>query len=251
MVTDMFAMTYFIGISGKPGSVKTRYRFKIVQELRYHGYTVEICSLAEALYREINALIEDLHALEDLLASDSQYRALAVKYSIPAKDQKKVFDLLQRDGLGDKNPHYGYSRRHPNMRKALSTYAQIIRYERGEDYWIDKMARSVDSAFDFAVFTDLRFPNEAQWLMDNDGLALRVDVDVEQVIAQYGETGGYKYSRAGMSDPTETALDDYQDFYIRFQPETYFDRVAFGKEILDYFDLSYQAVPEDTARPIL
>lgn len=244
-------MTRFIGISGKPGAVKTRYRFKIVQELRYHGYSVEICALAQGLYDEIKALISDLHDLEEQYAPTEDFIELAQRYHIPLSAQEQLFCLLHKDGLGDKHPDYGYSRRNPNMRKALSAYAQIIRHKCGEDYWVEKMAQNTSPDADFAIFTDLRFPNEADWLMDNDGLALRVDVDVEQIIAQYGETGGYKYSREGMFDPTETALDEYEGFYIRFQQDEYFDRVAFGKEILDYYDLPRREVPEDAVRPVL
>lgn len=244
-------MTYFIGISGKPGSVKARYRFKIWQELKYHGYIVQACSLAETLYAQINGLIDALHTLHDEQASEVSYRTLAKQHSIPDSERDRLFNLLEPEGLGLKHPDYGYSRRNPNMRKALSSYARIMRHEHGEDYWIEAMVNNVPSSVDFAIFTDLRFPNEADWLMDNEGMALRVEVDVEAIIAQYSDTGGYKYSREGMNDPTEVALDDYDGFYIRFEPTERYDRIGFGKEILDYYDLEHRITPEEVVRPVI
>lgn len=232
-------MTHFIGISGKPGSVKSFFRFKILQELRFHGYTVVTCSLADELYRQINLLIEEVHALDHLNAPQSAYKALADAYRIPQRRKGTLFSLVAEEGLGEKHPEYGYSRRNAHMRQALSMFALMLRDVYGPDHLIESM---VDHApdVDFAIFTDLRFPNEADWLNLNEGLPLRVEVDVEAVIAQYGQSGGYKYSREGMNAPTETALDDYTDFYIRFQADEPFDRVAFGHEILDFYDLPHK-----------
>lgn len=236
---DSRTMTHFIGISGKPGSVKEFFRFKILQELRFHGYSVAICSLADELYRQINTLIDQVHHLDSTESTPSQYEELAVAFHIPQDQKGTLFNLLAAEGLGDKHPQYGYSRRNAHMRQALSSFALILRQAHGDDYLIESMSENTPD-IDFAIFTDLRFPNEADWLNNHEGLPLRVEVDVEAVIAHYGEKGGYKYSREGMNAPTETALDEYADFYIRFDADAPFDRVAFGREILDLFDLPHK-----------
>jgi hypothetical protein len=221
-------MTHFIGISGKPGSVKERYRFKILQELRYHGYTVHTTSLADALYAEVNGIIDDA-------LSGATPQHISEKCDMPIADAEYLVSIISDQDLGEKNPAYGYSRRNVHVRKILEHVGTHVRREQDPEYWIDRMVDSVDPSADFAVFIDLRYPNEADYLSENDGMALRVDIDVESVIAE-GESGGYKYTREALMSSVESALDEYEDFYWRFTSRE-FDRASFGREILEFFEM--------------
>lgn len=217
-------MTTIIGISGKPGTVKMQYAFKIIQELRFHGYQTDLVSLAAPLYKEINGIINDLEdgtmTVEDILAT----------HNLPLKRGQELLSLLHPDGLGEKFD-YGYSRRNENMRKSLGLLGTQIRRKRNPDYWIEQLAAQLHEEASFAVLIDLRFPNEADFINAQGGLALRVELDEKHQSID----GGYKY-QAGMQDITETALDEYSDFYARLYHET-FDRVSFGQEILEVYDL--------------
>lgn len=210
-----------IGISGKPGSGKNGFSFKIIQELRYQDYSVEKVSLAKGIYEETNKLIEAVALGTDLVGFD-----------LSAQQADHLTALLQND-LGPKHPEWGYNRRNEFYRKAMSFLA-LTRRDQDENYWLRQMEKSI-SKVDFAVFTELRFPNEANYVNQN-GITIRADIHPDWVNATKTDQDGWKYSAEGMNDPTETALDDYPDFYAHVRID-YFNGKSFTRNMLRYLDL--------------
>lgn len=214
-------MTKFIGISGKPGSNKMFYAFRIIRELRLRGYSADLVSLAKPLYEELNHIADQLH------------NSVPIKKIIDDNDLGlkgfKLLELLSPELLGEKNPKYGFSRRNEFFRTALSVLGTEIRREQNPDYLLDKLSEQSGN-LDFGVLIDLRFPNEADYISLHEGMTIRVNVFNEE-----DNRGGYKYNE-GLKTPSETSLDDYYMFDYEFYRELFNGR-TFGKEIEKFFNI--------------
>lgn len=214
-------MLRIIGISGKPGSEKMFYAFKIIQELRYHGFKTHLISLAQPLYSEFNQIADSIKI------ENKDLESVVNKYNLGGKG-KDLYNLISNNDLGEKHPDYGYSRRNEFVRKGLSLLGSGIRRKQNQDYFLEELVQNLPEG-DFGVLIDLRYPNEADFINDNDGIVLRALRTFES------DYGGYKYQE-GMVDPTETALDNYEYFLDYLEYET-FNRVDFAKKIIEVYGL--------------
>lgn len=97
------------------------------------------------------------------------------------------------------DPIYGYV----GMLQHVGT--NIIR-AKNPDYWVECLASRIKSDNpDVALVTDIRFPNEAQWIHDNAGALVkivRIKKDGTQYIAPDRDP----------NHPSETALDNYSEW---------------------------------------
>lgn len=214
-------MTRIIGISGKPGSNKMFYAFRIIRELRLRGYTTDWISLAKPLYDELNHIadqVENEEGIEKIIKENN----LDIRGF-------KLIELLNPELIGEKNPEYGYSRRNKYFRAAMSVLGTEIRREQDPEYFLKKLDEQTKN-LEFAVLTDLRFPNEADYISLNHGMTIRVNVFNKE-----NKDGGYKYNE-GLNSITETSLDDYPMFDYEFYPE-FFNGKDFGTELENFFKL--------------
>jgi hypothetical protein len=212
---------YIIGISGKPGSQKFIYAFKIIQELRYHGYKTDVVSLAEPLYNEFNDIAK-------AIKTKTPEKEIIEQYRLGEKGHE-LLQLLDLSKMGEVY-EYGYSRRNETVRKGLTFLGSEIRRNQDEDYFVKKLyARTLQNDSVFGVLTDLRYPNEADYITANNGLTIKA------LLVNDDTSGGFKYN-SGREDPSETALDEYYRFYDYLAPQTY-DRIHFAKTLLSHYDL--------------
>ena len=195
---------FLVGFSGKPGSAKNHFSFKLMQELRFQGYTVHKGSLAASLYADVNRIIDQVQVGDETVLAEVK---------IPEVHRNAVLELAA--GLvGERNPVWGYSRRNENVRRLLALLGGTIRREQDELYLLRQMVANAP-AKDFILFTDMRYPAEAAYTSEH-GAALRCDVNEHWVKStSEGATDGYKYSAAGMADPTEVALDEWEGWFMR------------------------------------
>lgn len=214
-------MTRIIGISGKPGSNKMFYAFRIIRELRLRGYDTDWISLAKPLYEELNHIADQVkdEAHVEKIIQENDLGILGFK----------LLELLNPELIGEKHPEYGYSRRNEHFRAAMSVLGTEIRREQDPEYFLKKLDEQTEN-LDFAVLTDLRFPNEADYISMNRGMTIRVNV-----LNEDNKSGGYKYNE-GMNSPTETALDDYFLFDYEFYLEL-FNAQIFGTELENFFKI--------------
>jgi len=215
-------MSRLIGISGKPGSNKLFYGFRIIRELRLRGYSADLVSLAKPLYEELNYIADQV--------VDKVPNEKIIEENNLGNRGFKLIELLNPEAIGEKNPVYGYSRRNEFFRAALSVLGTEIRREQNANYFLNKLEDQLKD-LDFGVLIDLRFPNEADFIFQNQGMTIRVNV--------YDETdnhGGYKYNK-GMESITEKALDDYPLFDYEFNKE-FFNGTLFGYELEKFFNIN-------------
>lgn len=85
----------------------------------------------------------------------------------------------------------------------------------GENFWVEQAMKKI---YPYTVFTDVRFPNEAEAVREAGGLVIRINRDGTGPVNDH---------------PSETALDDYRfDAYIRNDgsiPDLH-------RKVLDYVD---------------
>ncbi len=65
-----------------------------------------------------------------------------------------------------------------SVRKILQWWGTDICRRKDPDYWVKWMAEAVDpiiNIYDVIVIDDIRFPNEAEFVLDRDGYLVRVD----------------------------------------------------------------------------
>lgn len=202
-----------VGVSGKSGSGKNWISFRIIQELRFQGVKAGKTSLAKEVYRQANRLIPlcQKNCGTDTLKEETGFA--------PSFQLEKLYSLWQ-GAVGDVHPEYGYHRRNENVRKGLELLSLIAR-EKDENYWLDKMIEDMkEKGFQAAVFSDMRFPNEADYAR-NSGFALRAELDPIWIKETMGRNPGYKYSQEALNSPIESALDDYPDFFKKVSAQDF------------------------------
>lgn len=218
-------MVKIIGISGKPGSNKLIYGFCIARELTRRGYSVGMAQLAKPLYDELDAIVKASLAGASAVELDDRFQLDGAAHLIQ--------DYISR-GLGDYNENYGYSRRNENVRRLMNLLGTSIRRKQDPAYFLRRLEAKVQTV-DFAVVTDLRFPNEADSIRLADGMTIRVNVALDD------NRGGFKYEE-GLRDETETALDAYPLFDYHLWRQDFNGR-EFGRELESFFGLPYFVEP--------
>lgn len=111
--------------------------------------------------------------------------------------------------ITDKNaPCYKMS-----VRRLLQWWGTDVRRKSHQDYWCEKMAESLNtlraSELKGVIIDDIRFENEADLVLNQDGLLIRVET-----------YDGYKFVTGEESAHiSETALDDYHGWSYTITPE--------------------------------
>lgn len=213
-----------IGISGKPGTTKMAYAFRIIRDLRLSGYSCDLGALALPLFEEFNGIAQD-HL------SGMPPSVIRSKWDLPRKSGDQLLNLMNND-LGEYDDRFGYLRSNMYVRQGLSLLGGVIRKRQDPYYLLHKLCSRHEA--DFVVFIDLRFPDEADFIADQDGYTIRIDLD-EKVTSKIASES-YKYAE-GMKDRTETALDSYDLFHYRtsFFPGVY---GSISQSIFDRYGLT-------------
>lgn len=116
--------------------------------------------------------------------------------------------------------------------KSLRRKLQIAGTEKGRnvhgpDIWVItlenwiRLRRLRDGTPDVVLITDCRFPNEADWIQNNNGLLIRVEAPSrnEQALKQEAKDDPEAYQKI-KNHPSETLLDDYSFIYrINNEPD--------------------------------
>lgn len=163
-------MARWVGLTGKMGAGKDHF-YKEMK--KWAKETFQRVSLADLLRREVEAAL--------IVGSDTW--ELPVLWSKPYSD---------------------------DIRRLLQWWGTDLRRNQDPDYWVKKgedWGRDTAEHGLIPVFTDVRFPNEANMVRENGGIIVRVSApdDVRE-------------ARLGMVPPShesETAMDDYRmDFEV-------------------------------------
>ncbi len=99
----------------------------------------------------------------------------------------------------------------PKIRRFLQILGTDVMRAYDDDVWVRHAMAEVDRAVDLGrehvVFTDVRFPNEAEAIIERGGIIIRCDVSEWQRLARLAALYGDATPAAHIS---ETALDGFQ-----------------------------------------
>jgi len=207
-------VTTIVGISGKIGAGKDYLGSHLITELEARGFTAGNVSFAYPLKNQLNQIIADMLTV-DLPNLTTGY-TLAVKnlsthHNVPMRKMMHLTGLLIEELQADLTLH-AYART-PGIRSALQYLGTNIRRAQDDHYWVKLFLAGIrEQTVDFAVVTDVRFPNEANAIRDHGGYLLRLEVPVEIILDQTRNRDGLTYTAEQLNHDSELALDDYPNF---------------------------------------
>lgn len=203
---------YLIGVSGKIGSGKNYFAEEIRKVLNADGYTVEEASFATPLKEEASRIISSLqpHVTKDEKGWQEAVKSLAADFNM-SYTQMLDLGLLVRQELIHNPSLNGYDRSE-GVRRALQYLGTEVRRKQQENYWVDRFMNFVPKDCDFVFVTDVRFPNEADCVLTQNGTLFRVEVPPEVIRERTINRDGLLYSEEALNHPSETSLDDYAHF---------------------------------------
>jgi cytidylate kinase len=222
-----------IGISGKIGSGKNYLADRLTEELYKADYTLDTASFAAPLKAEMGQIVADfsVHVNESDDDIEHSIKALASVYNIPFPQMKTLLSYVKKELKA--NPQLDGYARSEGIRRGLQFLGTDIRRNQNDRYWVNKFYEQVNLDVDFIFSTDMRFPNEADFVLDEGGVALRLEVPEEVIKERIEKRDGISYSEDAHKHISETALDDYPNFSI-IVGET-FDASEVLKEALNKF----------------
>lgn len=128
------------------------------------------------------------------------------------------------DAHGSKTPH---------LRRALQIWGTNVRRAQNANYWVDRTEEKIVKLLSCGVSVfvdDVRFPNEANLILERGGTLVRLDVS-EEILSRRQRSRDSRAARAkgvsgdalkkavrptGTFHSSETALDEYEKFTRRF-----------------------------------
>lgn len=205
-------MTVIIGISGKIGSGKDYLTGKLVKHLKETNHTTDHTSFATPLKAELNQVIA--HIRENKGSTDEEIADIINRdMNIGYENAYDLVQLLREEVTGDMELN-AYSRT-LKIRTGLQDLGTKIRRAQNPDYWTEKFLETVEaSTADYIFVSDARFPNEMNTVVDNHGVALRLNISPEVLEERRHSRDGVVYTQEQINHISETALDDYDRFDI-------------------------------------
>lgn len=210
-----------VGISGKIGSGKNYLANLLIEELNSRGYKTGEASFATPLKQELSNIIELIQELRNNNQnSETIIKAITSLYRMPIHHSEKIYSFLEED-INNNSDINGYSRTE-GVRRALQYLGTDIRRNSDNDYWVKRFHENMNDFDGYIFVTDVRFPNEADSIVNAGGKVLRLEPPAEIVAERTALRDGMKYSSNAHQHVSETALDDYPNFIVTIT-ETTFD----------------------------
>lgn len=203
-------MKTIIGISGKIGTGKNYLAQKLKKEFEKMGYTTAECSFAASLKNELNTIIFSTRkAVQSGLDVYSVVAEVGKDLRMPQKDVNLLISIMEKDLKTDFE--FDAHSRKKSIRRALQILGTEVRRSKDENYWVKSFHRSLPKA-DYIFVTDVRFPNEADSILEKNGIVIRLDIPAEVVAERVQGRDGLQYSEEVKQHASETSLDDYKNF---------------------------------------
>lgn len=196
-----------IGMSGKIASGKDYTANLLMEEIMCTGELVNFISFADGLRIEVSSVAEFI----EMGLSDDE---IAEVMKATPSDIKTFRELMADDDLFTRT--HDPKLRTKNVRLIMQHWGTNVRRRDNDNYWVDKLVDYVNlnsSQYDYIVVTDVRFPNEANAIINNGGVLVRCQVDEDTRLNRIKGRGTTVTSEQ-LTHVSETALDDYDFPFI-------------------------------------
>lgn len=197
---------FTIGISGKIGSGKNYLASKLSEEFLARGYSCAETSFARPLKDELSRVIADRKKPNKL-----SIFALAKKYNFPLWQAYRLVSFFQKEI--NANATLTGDNKTQGIRSSLQYLGTDIRRKQRDNYWVELLDKTLPQA-DIVFIPDARFPNEANYVYDEQGVNLRLEVPREVILRRASERDKIRYNAVSENHASETSLDDYDKFDI-------------------------------------
>lgn len=179
-------------------------------------------SFADALRAEVSQLMEYAKEVD----SAKKFAQHELFTDVDERIAKKLYDFIVKD---ERN----------TRRIVMQTWGTNVRRASNENYWVNKAMAKADylvSQGKFVALDDVRFDNEAEAILDRNGILIRLDIDKDVQIERLEKLRGKKVDENTLLHESETALDDYPYFSQRVDNS---DNARAEEEIFNYLSFRH------------
>lgn len=195
--------TIIVGFSGKMGAGKDYLSGKVREALADRGAEIGSSSFAAPLKNEMNEIIARYKEPNEALAAD---------FDIPLEQMVKLKAFIAED-YAKKGKELNAYDRTDGVRAALQFLGSDIRRAQNDGHWVEKYHTVLEQDQDFSFATDVRFPNEADSIVRDGGIMVRLEISSEKLRDQAIKRDGFDNVDA-RNHISEVALDGYGRFDI-------------------------------------
>lgn len=183
---------------------------------------------AKPLKEEVNTVIEIVRFSENF---DEAVVSVSSQMGIGLKEAQYVVNLIYNDV--NTVPNITAYNKTVGVREALQYWGTEVRRNQDDEYWVKKAIKNVLelTAVGVSVYmTDVRFPNEADAVLDIGGINIRLEVSPAEQDKRVWQRDNTVITDAARYHKSETALDNYPFFTIKVdtdntQPEKIVDKI--------------------------
>jgi len=219
-----------IAMSGKQGSGKDSHALALLEARGRSGPLHG--SFAAALKEEVNALLTLWAAVDG--RTEPFVDQAACRFNIPKDAGRWYAGRFGRAPLSRLARWDAHRREElpaeeqPLLREILQYHGTDCRRRQDPNYWIQRAVRPAIAAMldgRSVLFTDVRFPNEADAALALGMTLFRLDVSPAVQRDRLLARDGAPPAPASLTHPSETSLDDYPHFHLRVDNDGSFGEV--------------------------
>jgi hypothetical protein len=219
-ISEAMNSSRLIALSGRMGAGKSTAADQLIHDFTRQGASCVLIQFSDVLRRRAQSILDETAAaLWGGSDTDTLAEVLSGRQG-PFKDQSSALDaaLLSTQIVRNATGRPDAGRRTPRMRVLLQRLGAEW-YVDG--HWTDAVIADCVVAGDNhqVVLTTVRFPDEAQNVLDHGGVVVRLDVSPTEQAKRLPRRDGFIGSNAVLNHPGESALDTWPGFMMRIDTE--------------------------------
>lgn len=214
-----------VGFSGKKASGKDTIADIFKEKFEGSFGQASYSPFAEPLKGEATSIISFLHTWVHGKGFDnetSMLKRLGAAYNLTDDQSRTIYNLLLPDVKQATHPFDGWTRT-KTVWAFLMLLGTDIRQPQDKIYWVRRTVHAIVSNANNGISTicqDTRFLHEVNSLKDMGAYVARIDITPEAQARRLGHRDGVVADTTALAHPSETELDDYENFDIRVDNST-------------------------------
>lgn len=187
---------YFYAMSGKMGAGKDTIGDLIFDKLKSEGKEIISVSYSTPIKQEIQEIMNLSATRNPLLIAD--------KYNAKVEEIVRLTQLLGKESIYERSAQ---------SRRAIQYWGTDVRRKQDSNYWVKKLAQIIVKSLkdNISVYvSDVRFPNEADSIIDLKGKIIRLKTSESVRIKRIVERDNLKPTEEHLKHLSEIALDRYE-----------------------------------------
>lgn len=184
-------------MSGKMGSGKDTVGDLISKDERFSKFDIIQTSYATPLREEISDIVRKLEFGVPI-------EKLSEDYNVTIHNIDRLTQLLKGNSI---------FQRTPEARLAIQYWGTDVRRKQNPNYWVNKIVEHIIKEINYGrsvYVTDVRFPNEADSILDIGGKVIRLSVPWKTRVDRIMFRDGATPTKEQLEHKSETGLDEYK-----------------------------------------